>query len=240
MIIDTSQYDDFAVYLAALWNGPFNHSYQVTSHRAWRQWREICTPTNSSVWCCNSLKQAADHYSWTGEDAAQAFLKLSSQLIRQIDQEDDDGAASTCRCIFKWGGVAQNPNDNSRRWINEQLEEGILTKRLAEARNLLKNACASLDKYDGKYLRMNSAMTKIYAASAPESLIIYDGRVGAALGLLARDYLELTKYEGGPPTHLAFLWGESRSRHNPNKRDPSTSEFRFPRLFGSNRELMQS
>lgn len=86
---------------------------------------------------------------------------------------------------------------------------------------------------------MNSAMTKVYAAVDPDHLIIYDGRVGAALGLLARDYLYEGKVSGDVPDELAFGWGASRLRLAEgvkSERDPGDGRYRFPRLFGSTRD----
>lgn len=105
---------------------------------------------------------------------------------------------------------------------------------LAEAVQLLKNADAPLDRFRTHSLPMNSSMTKVYALADPEQfLIIYDGRVGAALGHLSRLYL----MQGGErtvPEELSFRWGgiqppPPRGQRDP--RNPSTGEYVFPPLF---------
>jgi hypothetical protein len=75
---------------------------------------------------------------------------------------------------------------------------------------------------------MKSAMTKIYAA-ANADIIIYDGRVGAALGLLTRLFLT-DNGKTSVPSDLDFLWGASRT--NPNSRDPSFDPYVFKSLNG--------
>jgi len=69
-------------------------------------------------------------------------------------------------------------------------------------------------------LRMDSGLTKIYALASEKS-IIYDDRVGAALGLLSRKYLESINETEVPP-ELKFM------RSNKSERNPSTTVFRFP------------
>ena len=78
-------------------------------------------------------------------------------------------------------------------------------------------------------------MTKVYAlADTSKRLIIYDGRVGAALALLARKFLEHNHLTIVPDV-LRFAWGAARPTRftKPDDRDPSTPSFKFPRLFNS-------
>jgi hypothetical protein len=75
---------------------------------------------------------------------------------------------------------------------------------------------------------MNSAMTKVYAFADPEErLAIYDGRVGAALGLFVVCLCERQKLEA-VPSELAFAWHDGRGRKN--RRNPSQGLLKFPRL----------
>jgi hypothetical protein len=104
---------------------------------------------------------------------------------------------------------------------------------------LLDRACADpLDDFNGKTLLMNSAMTKIYAAAAPDSLIIYDGRVGAALGLLARTWL-LANAERTVPADLAFRWGPNTKTANQKDetRNPSRDLFIFTNLYTASSDI---
>jgi hypothetical protein len=189
------------------------------------------------------LSQAADHYSWTGSNAALQFENLSSQLRAAVQSANELVAHDLCIAIFKWGGVGRRPDDRSVLWLGERLTSNSLCAALQDGCHLLTELDADLCRFDGKNLLMNSALTKVYAALAPSKLIIYDGRVGAALGLIARDYLHSVNHRGALPDGLAFPWGASQGPYVPgqqNKRDPSDDQFQFPALFGAHRDKLHA
>ena len=69
-------------------------------------------------------------------------------------------------------------------------------------------------------------------ACCATTFVIYDGRVGAALGLLTRQFCEATGHTEGPSA-LEFAFGtpkEARNTKNTKVRDPSHGPLRFPRL----------
>jgi len=80
---------------------------------------------------------------------------------------------------------------------------------------------------------MNSGFTKIYSLLI-DDFIIYDGRVGAALGLLVRKYCEENALPTVPPK-LLFAYGNARttSYQPDNRRNPGTTLHRFPALTNS-------
>ncbi|MFN3792931.1 hypothetical protein [Massilia sp.] len=81
-------------------------------------------------------------------------------------------------------------------------------------------------------LWMNSATTKVYAAADPEGkTAIYDGRVGAALGMLVRQFLERQAL-AEVPAELAFRWGapQSTKQEALRTRDPSNEHYVFKKL----------
>jgi hypothetical protein len=82
-----------------------------------------------------------------------------------------------------------------------------------------------------KLYRMNAGFTKIYALLANDS-IIYDGRVGAALGYIVTLFCEQTGEEF--TEDLNFYWGASESKGR--FRNPSIPEkgFNFTKLSNSN------
>ena len=82
-----------------------------------------------------------------------------------------------------------------------------------------------------KSYRMNAGFTKIYALLAKNS-IIYDGRVGAALGYIVTLFCEQTGEEF--TEDLNFYWGASESKGR--FRNPSIPEkgFDFKKLSNSN------
>lgn len=112
------------------------------------------------------------------------FEALSNRLQSQLATEDAEAVRRTCLELFKWGGVARSSDDKSRRWIEAQAANGNLLTSLRDGvRALQVGSSDDLLRFDGANLPMNAAMTKIYAAIDPDNVMIYDGRVGAALGL---------------------------------------------------------
>lgn len=228
---------EFADYLASLWHGPFEHRYRISRSYRWNDWRHTNTSPVTDVWWCNTLSQAARHYSWTLPAHATAFDRLSEELRLGLDNNQEDEVRSTCLAIFQWGGVGAAESNRSRIWVSDQTR-GTLIERLKEAAEALRGTTVELRIFDGEHLLMNSAMTKIYSASCPEELAIYDGRVGAALGLIARDFLIERKHCGPVPEVLRFAWGSART--SGVLRDPSAGGLRFPRLFGTSTDLMHA
>ncbi len=66
--------------------------------------------------------------------------------------------------------------------------------------------------------------------------VIYDGRVGAALGLLVRKYCE-DKMLGDIPDELAFVWSKGKestyTSSHMNKRNPSRGKYKLPELLNN-------
>ena len=78
---------------------------------------------------------------------------------------------------------------------------------------------------------MNAGFVKIYSLLC-DDCVIYDGRVGAALGLLTRQFCEATG-RTVVPSMLAFAFGTPKEAPNSKHakiRDPSHGTLRFPRL----------
>ena len=78
---------------------------------------------------------------------------------------------------------------------------------------------------------MNAGFVKIYSLLC-DDCVIYDGRVGAALGLLTRQFCEVTG-RMVVPAMLAFAFGTPKEAPNSKHakvRDPSRGTLRFPRL----------
>lgn len=231
---------DFAEFIIQRWRGDFQHCYNISKHRSWATWRRHHAQENNGTWSCNSLQEAAERYSWPENAEGQDFVSLSKKLRAQQSTRDEEGIAQTCLEIFKWGGVARKKSDTSLCWVIKQKEAGQLSQNLADARNILVDTDSSLERFNRRDLLMNSAMTKVYAALDPKRLVIYDGRVGAALGLLAKNYLHSINYCDELPTHLAFAWGASSRKYQrgrKNERNPSDETFKFPPLFGQKRDM---
>lgn len=133
-----------------------------------------------------------------------------------------------CAEIFKWGGVDRK--GRNKEWLRAKGKDII--SDINDAVTLLNPSCTdSLAPFDGRRLRMNSAMTKVYAAAdRSQQVIIYDGRVGAAVCLLVRRYL---KGIGARevPVDLQLLWGPPQTEPA-DRRNPSNHTFTFGKLNG--------
>ena len=220
----------FTEYLAARWAGDFQHRYAISKHHAWKEWRDR-PDGDAMTWSCTSLREAAERYSWGKEEVGDAFKGFANSLARAISDDDTARCGELCLEIFRWGGVARFSGDSSRQWVERHRASGALPTMLAKARSLLLGG-GSLEAFDGDRLLMNAAMTKVYAASAPEGqLIIYDGRVGGALGLLAREYLR-EQGQQKVPGELAFRWGPARATASRQiERNPSEGSWKFSSLY---------
>lgn len=225
----------FAEFIAEKWNGNFQHRFSIPKHhRAWQTWKTKFSHLNcaETIWECSNLREAYERYSWPESD--ESIEDIRALLKQSIASRNENLVQSNCLKIFRWGGVAKNVNDPSLQWILRN--EGQLSTQIIFALSLLNSQDADLACFDGKNLLMNSAMTKVYwAADEHNKLAIYDGRVGAALGLLSRNFLQ-EKGSNKVPDELAFSWGSSREKHVQgirDKRNPSDTQLKYPRLFNA-------
>jgi len=156
---------------------------------------------------------------------------MAANLQSAIQRNSNNDVCKTIWAIMHWGAV-----DNKHRqkgtfeWIERNVD-GISTK-LSNAVDLIKDAQASLDPFDGVNLIMNSTMTKIVSLADPEQKVaIYDGRVAAALGFfLARFTEELEIHQHDLAEQLLFAVDREA------KRSPETNRIHFPALFGKARD----
>ena len=222
----------FAGFIAARWTSGFPHSYPITKHPAWNRWRARHGGVNAP-WSCNSLSQAAEFWCWTYNPKEPSFSALAQALQGAIATGDEALAEQVCWRIYRWGGVARKPNDHSAVWLRQAAQEARLTGALRDAVTLLSPGCTkALDRFNAEDLPMTSATTKLYAAAASGGEVaIYDGRVGAALGLLARQFLE-SRQIAGVPDALCFMWGSPQAAEQKaaRTRDPSDASYRFLEL----------
>jgi len=222
----------FADFIAERWRTGYQHTYPITRHRAWNSWRARHGGQNLP-WSCESLSQAAQHWCWTSAGGKFSFADLAQGLQNAIATGDESLAGQLCHDIYGWGGVALKPADRSRTWVRQASQKGELTKALRDAVSLLSpDSALPLDRFNDHDLLMTSATTKLYAAAtAAGNVAIYDGRVGAGLGLLARQFLEVRRIDRVPDV-LHFLWGPPRTaaQARARTRDPSTACHAFRQL----------
>ncbi|WP_146115081.1 hypothetical protein [Malikia spinosa] len=212
------------------------HWYPITSHACWKAWKtggqgtcslELQRSARDSTWWCASLEEASQHYSWTRSPHG-TFVSLSAELRVAMKASNVQVAASVCHRILDWGGVARRADNASRHWINDQESAGSLIRALGCAVSHLQPQAARLSRFDfnGIDLPMNSATTKIFAAAdSSNATLIFDGRVGAALCLLVRRFLETRPSPMLVPLELLFYWGPHATKQA--LRNPSTPQFSF-------------
>ena len=168
------------------------------------------------------------------KDSATALKKLSKLLEEALEQNDDVKAQMACQGVLAWGGVLKG---NQQRLFGKARG---LAKCLSDLKDCLNNS--KLDDMDAAHkvsttLWMNAGFTKIYSILA-EDFCIYDGRVGAALGLLVRRYCEDgAKPLPKVPALLQFPWGEGVGvdQNGQDRRNPSRGNYVFPKLTNDKR-----
>lgn len=186
-------------------------------------------------WRCDGLADAARKYSWRDKSWPETKFELDGlrcALRDAVRRENADAVLAVCREILVWGGVA----GHNVRYL--ETRKSVL---IAELQHL----CAVLGGHRtpspgdmrrdpssrATECRMNAGFVKIYSLLG-DNCVMYDGRVGAALGLLVRQFCE-DKNRSTVPRLLAFAFGipkEGRNPEHPKLRDPSGGSLRFPRL----------
>ena len=186
-------------------------------------------------WSFNGLRDAFLQYKWNGEAWAANKTVLDAfrcELREAVQTEDVRSVVTICENILKWGGVAAH----NVRYLHRQ--QPVLVRELQHVRDLVsrnrtpskRDLCREPDNPTSA-CRMNAGFVKIYSLLC-DDCVIYDGRVGAALGLLARQFCEATG-RTEVPSALAFAFGtpkEAPNTTNAKVRNPSHGTLRFPRL----------
>ena len=214
------------------------HSYQPArlNMPIWDMWRRnpaaVLTP---QLWWCLNIQDAAEKYSWSDGNVG-SFASLALALQIALAEDDQNRIAALCFLILRWGGV-ENRSPGFQSWIVDQAANGWLGNSLIDAtRRLIPQSNADTDIFSGggrdSYF-MDSSSTKIYAAVAMnfengldlpmQDVLIYDGRVAAAIGLITKYVLQSLGYDELP--------GGLRFPVERNlKRDPSAEGFIFPKF----------
>lgn len=228
--IQSQQVREFCQFLAHEWVGNRHHSYAVPPRGKSSAWSR----TVNGNWSTVGLAEAVAKFSWSGKGFSESSAErdgLASDLQSAIQRSANDEVCAILRTIMHWGGV-----DNKYRqkgtfeWIELNADE--ISARISKAVHLIKDEKASLESFDGVNLIMNSTMTKIVSLADPEQkLVIYDGRVGGALGFfVARFAEERAIHQYDVANQLLFTVDREP------KRTPETNRIHFPALFGKARD----
>lgn len=175
---------------------------------------------------------------------------IRNDLNQSRESGDQDKYFYSIKRALYWGATGKiQLNENTKRqgtysankeWIEKNiLGETNLIEYFEKACNILSSTEPDIEKFskDGPY-RMNAGFTKLYSLLT-DNYIIYDGRVGAALGYL------VSKYCINKPkrftNHLKFAWGPAESAKSAKTksrapyRNPSIKKIGlvFPKLSNS-------
>lgn len=184
-----------------------------------------------------TLRQWFDVYWWNRSDydSNKAVLDcLKSRVALAISDEDSVGghhlALEVCREVMSWGfGEGTPAYEANMRWARDMGEAlpAVLKlgrESLSSGRVILSNFRHKVADRQKKPV-MNAGWTKYYSLALPD-FIIYDGRVGAAMGLLVRRYLRRKGLTVVPEKGL-FPWASGKGT---NLRNPTLGALNFPTL----------
>lgn len=202
-------------------------------------------------WRCTSLYDAFHHYDWpysfqdrsgrileskmfkgrSYHESAEALAYIKSELVTAIENGKTKDASNACLMILEWGGVlgtASRGNWKKVIDLNDDLIPYLIEVKAyfeSDDISLAQNRQSHFVKINGKKTKiiMNAGFTKIYSILCTD-FIIYDGRVGAALGLLVREFLESKNYSAIPNV-LEFRFGNAKTKSV--NRNPSSDNFKF-------------
>lgn len=205
----------------------FLHSYKLKK------------PKNG-LWKCTSLYDAYKQYCWPFKFVATSngvlkpvndleqnerlLEKFKKDLRTSLFNNNEDDFKRNCIAVLQWGGVLPH---NKKRIESTFNIIGVFKHAMSV---FTKPNIDTNDKFEN--IHMNAGYTKIYSLLL-DDFIIYDGRVGAALGLLSRLFLEENNYTVMPNT-LHFAFGAPKiAKSNISetlKRNPSSNLFKFSSL----------
>jgi hypothetical protein len=188
-----------------------------------------------------TLKSLFDMYWWDRkgfEGNVIALNAVSAKIKAAIDGETGprarELAEEACHEVMKWGfGERRRAYEANMNWAKRQGE--ALPYVLRIGRDALSGENPDVEAFGGAESRlthlprMNAGWTKYYALALPNH-IIYDGRVGAALGFLVQRYLASLSLFAGVPEKLQFLWANGDG--DGTLRNPSADGHQFGKLYG--------
>lgn len=179
----------------------------------------------------NTLEQAFSRFYWNGNYFKENQVQLSSMRTRLRHALATDDAAAVVAVIddiLLWGsgGKVIKLYTLNRDWARHNQHH--LVSKIKQALDILQSDEPDVARFDGE-LRMNAGFTKVYALAA-DNVMIYDGRTGAAMGYLVRQFCESRRML--LPEELCFPWAPGASTMN---RNPSTELLHFKQLANRSR-----
>jgi hypothetical protein len=152
---------------------------------------------------------------------------LSGVLRSSLQKNDVELVQKSAIVMLAWGGVL---NKNQERLA--EMGDGICDY-FSRAREILNLSETRLSNHEG--IIINAGFTKLYSLIL-DDFIMYDSRVGAALGLMGRLFAEDKGLVSIPPA-IEFSFGSGRvsGEQHRDRRDPSHGRYRFPRFNGNSK-----
>lgn len=232
----------FVAYLAQLLEGErFEHAFNVRDKRLPSD--HACRASGGRLQIA-SLEDAFKAYWWNGAGFVQNKAQLDDirqRLLQAIAAEPSPDGASACLAaidaVLAWGagGTGQPLYTHNKRWAEARRAD--IVARMAQGRQVMTSATPDARLFGApEGPRMNAGFTK-YFSLACDDVVIYDGRVGAALGLLVKRFCRAHGQLAEVPQALGFRWGaQNPGRRAPElalHRDPSEPPYRFRALPSS-------
>jgi hypothetical protein len=170
-----------------------------------------------------------------GVDRVRSFVR--SAIAAEDSESGLELARAACRKVMEWGfGQGTRASESNVAWAMGL--DASLVRVLRNGREALLSDAPDLSIFgrdpepSTHWSKMNSGWTKYFSFALPAH-VIYDSRVGAALGHLVRTYLEGLEPKSrvdSVPASLAFRWAPGQGEKN--VRDPSSGPYTFARLSG--------
>jgi len=199
------------------------HKYRDQKRRIW--------------WSCGSLEDAFRQYSWRNKNFERTQVELAGyqeRLTLAVDPKNRNGqeAIAVAKEVQRWGGTNRGRSDRGNiaaiDCYDGQFVEYLRFCGEAFNRNDLID---ELPKSSFK-IRSNAGFTKIYSLFV-DSFCIYDSRVAAALGMLAKRHCVVSGMSC-IPQELQFA--PMASAGLKERRDPSEGSFKFKSTGGKDAE----
>lgn len=223
--------EDFIKFLVQAWTStPNDHSFSTVNSKIKGNY------DNGNVFQVKSLIECLELYQWNSKGYSENKTELnglSDQLHHALNANNTEETGRLFIDIYKWGGVRLRTKGHpniSQFWLDQNIKNDTLIEKITASKEIILRG-GDFGRFDGLDLIMNSGFTKVVSlASKPNNeLIIFDGRVGAALGHLAMMTIKSAGHTS-ISNDLLFPWGTAQSKHI--NRDPSSETIKFPRLFG--------
>ncbi|MFC3531276.1 hypothetical protein ACFOLG_03690 [Vogesella facilis] len=178
-----------------------------------------------------TLEEAFQRFYWNGRYFHESQALLDDYRLRlrnALRDADSHTLLAAINDVLLWGsgGKVIKLYTYNRDWAAANHPQ--LLDKLQRSLGILQSATPDAAPFDGE-LRMNAGFTKVYAL-AGDNIMMYDGRIGAAMGYLVRQFCESRRML--LPEALCFPWAPGASTMN---RNPSTDMLHFKQLANRSR-----